>query len=89
MFKRIRCFSGNTLRIECPVEGIVHTLSGTIKKGSGSPAARMTVKQTGPEIIATVSPEQTRNLSGTYKFDIIGTDGHGVKTLMYGIIEVM
>ena len=91
MFKRVRVNAGDTLlvKLDSPV-GYRRVIRSQITKGSGTPIARFNIEHGAMnEIVATVSPDATSRMSGTYKYEIAMDVNGIVKTVQYGILEVM
>ncbi|MFL1802309.1 hypothetical protein ACJW8F_13090 [Plesiomonas shigelloides] len=85
MFKRIRVHAGDTLQIKLPVNDMGRVVRAQITKGSGTPIARFQQY----EDVFYVPAETTMRMSGTYKYEIAMTDGSVVRSVQYGILEVL
>ncbi|WP_347368039.1 hypothetical protein [Vibrio vulnificus] len=93
MYKRIKINKGNTVKIEVPINGLFRrVINAYVHNGNGIPIARF--QSFTPEAMGVVqlvlSPEATARLHGHYKYEIVADIAEdGVKTLQYGILEVM
>lgn len=91
MFKRIRVKAGDTLVV--PVKANTNTarlVRGHITRGSGAPVARFQMNELdGANPSAMVGAETTSRMSGTYRYELAFNIDGVVKTVQYGILEVI
>ncbi|MGF1787081.1 hypothetical protein L4D00_14900 [Photobacterium swingsii] len=93
-YKKLRCFKGSTLSFDIPLSNNLvsfrRVVRAEVKKTEGAPVARFQTEYGGGvNIKCRLNPTDSIRLSGQYKYEVSVEDNEGIKTLQYGILEVL